>query len=533
MITRVIVQNYRCLRHLDFVPLDGMNIVVGDNEAGKSTLLEALGLVLTGRVNGRRPGEEINPFWFNTDAVSEYFAAVAGGEKREPPQILIEVYFEKEGQPQTLRGKVNSRHEDCPGMRLLIELDPDFEAEFDQYTQSSHPPVLPVEYFRARWLDFRDMQLQRRPPEFGVAFIDGRTVRSSSGVDNHTRQMLADAVDKRDGATISVAFRQSRHELTKTALAGVNQKIQAMTHDLLTEQIELHLDQSASSGWEAAVIPQVGSVPFAMAGQGQQVIIKTALALRSTADKTSFVLVEEPENHLSHTGLRSVIASIERLAGDRQTFVVTHSSYVMNRLGLDRLHLMHGGDLKGFGDLDGETVSYFKKQSGYDTLRVVLARKVVIVEGPSDEMIFNRAYKDQTGQEPADDGIDVLTYGTQNRRPLELCHLLDRRVAVLRDVDKRTPQHWKDQAKPYLEDGVREMFVGDADEGSTLEPQLVFANTADLATLGTIVGCPDNEDLADYMTANKTESAWRIATSATQIKYPDYITKAIAFIRKS
>ncbi|PKQ30741.1 MAG: ATP-dependent endonuclease [Actinobacteria bacterium HGW-Actinobacteria-2] len=532
MITRVIVQNYRCLRHLDFVPLDGMNIVVGDNEAGKSTLLEALGLVLTGRVNGRRPGEEINPFWFNTEAVAEYFTAIAGGDKLEPPQILIEVYFAKDDQPQTLRGKVNSRHEDCPGLRLVIELDPDFEPEFDQYLRSSHPPVLPAEYFRARWLDFRELQLQRRPPEFGVAFIDGRTVRSSSGVDNHTRQMLADAVDKRDGAAISVAFRQSRHELTQSVLAGVNQKIRTMTQGLLTGQIELHLDQSASSGWEAAVIPQVGSVPFAMAGQGQQVIMKTALALQATSGKTSFVLVEEPENHLSHTGLMSVIASIEKLAGGRQTFVVTHSSYVMNRLGLDRIHLMHQGKVKEFRGLDAETVSYFKKQSGYDTLRVVLARKVVIVEGPSDEMIFNRAYKDQTGQDPVDDGIDVLTYGTQNRRPLELCHLLDRRVAILRDVDKRTPQHWKDQAKPYLEDGVREMFVGDPGEGSTLEPQLVSANNADLATLGTIVGCPDGEDLTDHLTDNKTESAWRIATSARQIKYPGYITKAITFIRK-
>lgn len=531
MITRVVVQNYRCLRSLQFVPLEGMNIIVGDNEAGKSTLLEALSLVLTGRVNGRRPGEEINPFWFNTAVVKEFFAAIAAGENVDPPKILIETYLAKTDQPQTLRGKVNSRREDCPGMRLVIELDPDYEIEFDQYIRSPHPPILPTEYFRARWTDFRDTPLQRRPPEFAIAFIDGRTVRSTSGVDNHTRQMLADAVDKREGAKISVAFRQSRHELTQSALIEVNKNIKSLTEQVLTHQIELHLDQSASTGWEAAVIPQVGSVPFAMAGQGQQVIIKTALALQTTADKTSFVLVEEPENHLSHTSLMAVVRSIEQLAAGRQTFVVTHSSYVMNRLGLDRLQLMHRGDLHGFNGLDPDTVSYFKKQSGFDTLRTVLARMVVIVEGPSDEMLFNRAYVDRTGRNPPDDMVDVITYGTQNKRPLELCQLLNRQVAVLRDVDKRTPQYWRDAAKPYLQSGVREMFIGNETDGPTLEPQICAANQSAIDTLRTIVNCPDGEDLVEHMTENKTESAWLIATNPTRINYPSYITEAVDFIR--
>lgn len=531
MITRVVVKNFRCLRQLDFAPVGGMNVIVGDNEAGKSTFLEALSLVLTGRVNGRRPSEEINPFWFNVDAVSGFFDEIAAGAKVEPPKILIEVYFAKDDQPQVLRGKMNSRSEDCPGMRLEIDLDPEFELEFSEYVRSSHPPVLPTEYFRARWTDFRDMALQRRPPEFAIAFIDSKTVRSTSGVDHHTRQMLADAVEKREGARISVAYRQSRHDLTQSALKGVNQAIQAMTDKLIDDKIELHMDQSASSSWEAAVIPQVGQVPFAMAGQGQQVKIKTALALQTTLNRTGFVLVEEPENHLSHTSLSTVVNSIEKLASGRQTFVVTHSSYVTNRLGLDKLHLMYRGRLSDFRALEDGTVKYFRKQSGYDTLRTVLARRLVIVEGPSDEMLFNRAYEDRAGVAPADEGVDVITYGTQNKRPLELAHLLDRPAAVLRDVDKRTPRYWRDHAKPFLKEGVREMFVGDAKDGSTLEPQVTAANSSSLDTLRTIVGCPAGANLVDHMTEDKTEVAWLMATSSTKITYPPYFIEAIDFIR--
>mgnify|MGYP000878568790 CR=1 FL=1 len=531
MITRILVKNYRTLRDLTFSPREGMNILVGDNEAGKSTLLEAISLVLTGRINGRRIGEEINPYWFNTDTVDEYFAAIEDGKRPSPPSILIEAYFSQTDEPQMLRGTMNSLREDCPGVRIEIDLDPDFADAFDEYLQSKHPPILPTEYYRVRWVDFRDKPLPRRPRELGLAFIDGRAIRSSVGVDHHTRQMLTDMVDKRDGARISVAYRQARHELTGTVLSTVNKAIKDNTDSLLDQQLQLHMDQSGSSTWEASVVPQVDKVPFAMAGQGQQVMIKTGLALKASSSTTSFVLVEEPENHLSHTSLRKVINSIERLAADRQTFVVTHSSYVLNRLGLNRLHLMQHGTIHGFHELQEETVDYFKRQSGYDTLRIVLARRVVILEGPSDEMLFNRAYKDCTGKTPDDDYIDVITFGTQNRRPLELCTVLSRSAAVLRDADKKTPEHWRALAQESLETGKREMFVGIPADGVTLEPQIIAANAHAEPELREIVHCPEDEDLEDYMSSNKTEVAWLIATSDSPIRYPQYITDAISFIR--
>lgn len=103
------------------------------------------------------------------------------------------------------------------------------------------------------------------------------------------------------------------------------------------------MDQSSSAGWEASVIPQVDNLPLVMAGQGQQVLMKIALALESSTDKSDFIIIEEPENHLSHTTLISVINHIDDLSSGRQSFIATHSSYVLNRLGLDRLILLDEG----------------------------------------------------------------------------------------------------------------------------------------------------------------------------------------------
>ncbi|WP_406813394.1 ATP-binding protein [Mycobacterium sp. M23085] len=75
MIERDRIIGYRKLRELEFTPRKGLNILVGDNDAGKSTLLEAITLGLTGRVNGRLAGDEINPFWFNAAMVQQFFSA--------------------------------------------------------------------------------------------------------------------------------------------------------------------------------------------------------------------------------------------------------------------------------------------------------------------------------------------------------------------------------------------------------------------------------------------------------------------------
>src|SRR3546814_14097088 len=59
--------------------------------------------------------------------------------------------------------------------------------------------------------------------------------------------------------------------------------------------------------------------------------------------------------------------------------------------------------------LTPETVDYFKKLPGYDTLRIVLADKIVLVEGPSDEIVFERIFQDIYKKRPMECGIDVLS----------------------------------------------------------------------------------------------------------------------------
>jgi putative ATP-dependent endonuclease of the OLD family len=531
MINRILIKGYRLFANLTIDPSPRMNIVVGDNEAGKSTLLEAIGLALSGRVNGRWAIEELNPFWFNAANVEEFFARYGTPEQVPPPEILIELYLTStHAEAQRMRGVHNSRRQDCPGVRLHIKPSADYKGEFDEYMRSDHPSVLPTEFYDVEWRDFDDQPIRRQPTVLGVSFIDSRTIRSAAGVDYHTRQILSSFLDEKERAGIAVAHRKARHQMTIDALASVNEQIAQGSTDLHDKVIGLAMDQSARASWETGVVPQVSGIPFAMIGQGQQAAIKVALAMRRRAQSAHFVLIEEPETHLSYSGLRRLISRIEALAGnEQQVFTTTHSSYVLNRLGLDNLQLLGSAGAARLTDLSADTVAYFKHLSGYDTLRLVLADGLVLVEGPSDEMIFERAFWDVTGTTTAQAGIDVVSMGGITfARALELCAKLDRPVIALQDNDGTKPADILEGLAEFLSDD-RRMCVGDPALGHTLEPQLIAANG--LETLRRILNLRSQDNPVTWMPNHKTETALRILESEQRIIYPPYILDAVELAR--
>jgi len=52
VIRKVAIRNYRLFREFDLELTPGLNILVGSNDSGKSTLIEAISLGLTNRLNG-------------------------------------------------------------------------------------------------------------------------------------------------------------------------------------------------------------------------------------------------------------------------------------------------------------------------------------------------------------------------------------------------------------------------------------------------------------------------------------------------
>src|SRR5690606_14824630 len=141
------------------------------------------------------------------------------------------------------------------------------------------------------------------------------------------------------------------------------------------------------------------------------------------------ILIEEPENHLSHSNMQKLINQISEKCEGKQLIITTHSTYVLNKLGLDKVVLMNNGKHITLRDLNEDTYNYFKKLPGYDTLRLLLADKAILVEGPSDELIVQKAYLQKHNRLPIEDGIDIITVrGLSFKRFLEIADLLKKQV---------------------------------------------------------------------------------------------------------
>ena len=531
MITNIKIQGYRIHRNLALKPNPKFNLLVGANESGKSTLMEAIALALTGRINTRSASEELNPHWFNTALVEDFIQKRTNGDRVGFPEILIELSFENVPELQALCGAINTHvpTHACPGVTMRIEPNPEYARELEEWAK--HPTVqLPVEYYRCDWRSFNGPAITSRPKVLATAVIDSRTVRATSGMDYHLRQILGDQLEPAERAEISLEYRKVKAQMSGTTLSAVNTRMSSVHATLHGNPIALAMDQTARTSWEGVVTPYVDNVPFAMSGQGQQSAIKISLAMNRHAGRAKFVMIEEPENHLTHTSLVTLLARIEDLAGvQQQLFVTTHSSFVLNRLGLDALVLMGNDAAVKLTELPPDTVSYFKKLPGYDTLRIVLASKIVLVEGPSDEIVFERIFFDLYGKRPMACGIDVFSMGGLSlARGLALCAALNKPVAALRDNDGGDPAKLRDAVSERLQAGRREVFIGQVMHGKTLEPQLIHHN--DEVLLREILGVTDTATLLTWMTREKTETALRIGEAVKKIVPPAYMLAAAQFI---
>lgn len=534
VIKRVQIRGYRSFQDFAFDPEAGTNIIVGGNEAGKSTLLEAMALALSGRVNGVRAAEYLNPYWFNHTMVRDFFEKPPSERShRDAPTFRIDVYLDVEsGELEKLRGVNNMAKVDSVGLSIWAHPDPEYTQELDEYFQQEDcPEVLPVEYYLIEWLSFAGHSMLRRPKGLGISLIDSRTIRSERGVDYYTRQILETRLDPKDRSRVSVEHRKLRATLGHDVLRALNEELSEENRSIPGAAVGLQIDQSRSASWGATLIPDVDDIPLSMAGQGNQAVAKTILALGRNADTSSLVFIEEPENHLSHTRMRQLISYVEHSAQNRQVFITTHSSYILNRLGLDQVTLLSNGTPARFNTLRKDTIRYFQKLSGFDTLRLILADTMVVVEGPSDEIVFTRFFTDRFGREPLDCGIDVMSInGVSFERCFELATLLGRPLFAIRDNDGETPEHWQNKIGTYLKVGKRVLSIGDPSLGHTLETQIENANKG--GPLSHVFPKVEETPFEAWMQKNKTDAALAIATSEQTLKPPSYIKDILDALEK-
>ena len=520
---------------------EGLNVLVGDNEAGKSTILEAINLALTGTIGGKFIKNELSQYLFNNEAVDKYIEEVNKEDgKPELPDIYIEVHLSDDN--GKFKGDDNLDGTDSCGLYIKIAFDDKYKAEYEELIKDKKVKTLPIEYYDVYWGSFaRDNAITARSIPIKAALIDSSGSRFHNGSDVYISRIVRDLLDTEDIVAISQAHRKMKDAFGDDVSVGkINDKLKKAAN-ISNKDVTLGVDLSSRNAWEGSLLTYLDKVPFHHVGKGEQSTVKTKLALgHKKSQEANVILLEEPENHLSHTKLNNLIKDITDHKDDKQVIVSTHNSFVANKLGLGSLVLLNDHKTTTFTDLADDTQRFFTKLAGYDTLRLILCQKAILVEGDSDELIVQKAYMDKNaGKLPIENGIDVISVGLSFLRFLEIAEKINKTVAVVTDNDGDVDAvkkkyanyldankkanigiHYDDTVDP---DGSLEKF-----NYNTLEPKMLKANGRD--ALNNIFGkdFKTDDELLKYMHDNKTECALAIFDTKEQVKYPQYILDSIA-----
>ncbi len=533
-ITRVHIEGFKRFSHFALELNPTFNVIVGDNETGKSSVLEAIGLVLTGQYDGRLVQYAIDPYLFNAVIVADFFQKLRNKQHTNPPKVLIEAYLTSNGHNPTLsalKGTNNSRNEDCPGLKLEIDIDHDHIESLKAYaSDNSNPSILPVEFYKATWRSFANNSVALRNLPFRAATIDTSLPRTHRGPNKYVSQVVSDVLSEEQRRELSLAYKRLRHEFTQEeGVAAINKHLEQQGNLATKKKLTVQMDMSSRATWDSAITAHMDDLPFDCAGKGEQCRVQMRLAIAGM-EQSRVLLVEEPENHLSHSNLNMLMEDIQKDCADRQVIITTHSAFVLNKLGIDSLRLIsHDGKTAAIKELPPDTKDYFMKLPGYDTLRLILSKRCILVEGPSDELIVQRAYKDKHGKLPLEDGVDVISVGALAfKRFLAIAEPLTLDVRVVTDNDGNVTA-LKNKYAHYLDGTIPKVQICfDPDEACpSLEPQLLKSNSLD--TLNVILGTEhtDSVSLLQYMKSNKTDCALKLFETTQPWTTPAYITNAI------
>ncbi|MDV3897198.1 ATP-dependent endonuclease [Elizabethkingia anophelis] len=544
-ITEIHIQNFKTFKNSFRLSLNkGVNIIVGDNEAGKSTIIEAIHLTLTGMLNGKYLKNELSQYIFNNEIISEYLQGLEDGKIGQSlPHILIELYIEGEDTAE-FEGNANSKKINSAGFSLRIDFDEKYQREYEDLVKLGGIKTLPIEYYNVNWSSFaREEGITPRIIPIKSALIDSSSNKMQNGSDIYISRIIKEFLDSSEVVEVSQAHRKMKEFfMGEEAIKKINEKIKTASK-ISDKKVELSVELSSKNAWENSLMTYLEDVPFHYIGKGEQCLIKTKLALgHKKAKEANIILLEEPENHLSYSTLNQLIKDIKNDSGERQVLVSTHSSFVANKLGLEHLILLNNKKTARLSALSSETERFFEKLSGYDTLRLILCKKAILVEGDSDELIVQKAFMvNNDGKLPIEEGIDVISVGTSFLRFLEIADKIEKNVAVVTDNDGNVDALKKKYAN-YLDKNTKEnikiCFDATIDSGeleigskpfnyNTLEPKLLKVNS--LTKLNTVFGTDFKNDDAmhAHMKANKTECALRIFETNEILDYPQYILDAI------
>ncbi|MBF2599169.1 AAA family ATPase [Listeria seeligeri] len=502
-----------------------INILVGANESGKSTILEAINIVLNQQY--RNIDKYILKDLMNTDFMANFYH---NPQVSNLPHITILVELELDNQADVdtiyFRGINNKDEEQFEkfGILFVCEFDKDFEDELRSEIQNG---MIPFEYYKLTWRTFQGTSYNIMKKPLRTISIDNSIADSSSSFNYFNKSLFDNKYSSSERMKARNGFRNAvdkifddldLEELGDNRKFGVNSKKTILDNVLTVYEESISLENK---------------------GKGMENLIKTEIALNKSKNKLDIVLLEEPENHLCHSNLLKMLDEIKKNTNEAQLILTTHSNMIASRLDLRNILWIGSDEAISLNKIKQEDAIFFEKADQNGILNLLLSKKVLLVEGPTEYMLLPSMYKEMIGRTMEEDLITVISCnGIAYKRYLAIAETAKKKVAVITDNDSKPGVIAS--KKEYNKDRVlQNIFIDENLENWTWEVCIYNLNKEYFDKSIKVDASSEYQfngnnygQILGKMLNNKTETAYSIIQDIDKLKIPEYVKGAFTWINE-
>ena len=518
------IEGFKKFGYIDVRFNPHMNILVGENEAGKSTILEAIRVVLNQQY--RNADKSVLSDLFNAENIAAFKASPS---VQTLPKIVIELFFELDarkkndsyffGEVYGGRGQKDEKY----GIRFECKFDTELGSGLEGFIGEGN---LPLEYYSLTWTTFANNPYRTVKRPLGFLFIDTTANAAGPSFNYYNKSLFNSKYDNETQARAKNVFR-----------VKLDDAFDSVALDPIDEKRKFGIDGKKVQ-LENVISVFEDSIPLENRGSGMESLIKTQIAF-DRASALDVVMMEEPENHLCFTTMRKMLHEISDNEKGSQVIITTHSNMIACTLGLSNVLWVTEGRVQSLGDLPDNVSAFFTKADDNAFLQLLLSKRAILVEGATEFILLPKLYKQLTGRTVEEDEVAIISCGgVSYKKYLSIAESANKKVSVITDNDKDSDKI--SEARNYNNSHEsQQVFMDEAPEGWTWEACFYRENEKALEDL--IEVRPKAKYLfhgEDYgpvlgkMLNNKADVAYQMLKAETEFTVPQYVRDAITWLNE-
>lgn len=515
-IDKMKLSNYKQFKNLELMFNPKRNILIGENGAGKTSILEAISYVLGASIRDiENKGLQT---LFNVEIIKEYLDSDKKYE--ELPELIVELFIANNSQYKITGIHNSEKNVDLSGLKMTIHPNNDYADEIKDTLKNSE--VFPFDYYIVEFTTFDGRSYTSYNRYLRYAAIDSTRVSSTHATQNFIEEYYIKMKKKEERVKLQHQFREQSNLFSLENLMSGEEN-----------GYQLKLSSHKGKALEESLTIQRNDIDIANFGRGDSMFLNIDFALSRTKEDTNIILIEEPENHLSYLNMHRLIDKVDDTE-EKQIFIATHSNMIATRLDLKNAIFISNGKGTKLNNLDKETSRFFQKSPDNSALNFILANKVVLVEGNAEYILLDSFYKYLRKKEMYKEDIAMVSVGGLSfKRYLELAQKLDKKVAVITDNDEDYEKNIEETYKDYISNSIK-LFAPKEPENYTLEVSIYRCNKEFLDTH--LYNSQMTKGTLSYMLNNKAEAAFRILNILEEddlyndFEIPNHIKEAYGWI---